>query len=82
MKSFINKTFFLAFTIISALLSSVSSQNTSPGIFKGHLDIGNPRITGSVVYNPVNEEYIIEGAGYNIWFERDEFHYLYNKIRQ
>ncbi len=22
----------------------------------------------------------LTGAGYNIWFERDEFHYLYNEL--
>lgn len=81
MKSFVNKTFVLTISALFALLNAASSQNVSPGIFKGHSDIGNPKIPGSVVYNPDNEEYIIEGSGYNMWFERDEFHYLWRKIK-
>lgn len=81
MKSFIHKTFFLVIILLFALLSSASSQNTSQGIFNGHSDIGNPKLPGSVIYNPVSEEYIIEGAGYNIWFDRDELHYLWRQMK-
>ena len=82
MKSYINKTSLLIISLLSALFNVVSSQNVSPGIFKGHSDIGNPKIPGSVIYNPVSEEYIIEGSGYNIWFARDEFHYLWRQVKR
>ncbi len=36
---------------------------------------------GSATYNSGDQSYSIRGSGYNIWFERDEFHYLYNKIK-
>lgn len=81
MKSYINKTFVLIILLLFALFNAANSQNISPGIFKGHSDIGNPKIPGSVIYNPVGEEYIIEGSGYNIWFKRDEFHYLWRQIK-
>src|SRR4030043_71174 len=81
MKSFITKTFIAAISILFALLNIASSQNSSSGIFKGHSDIGNVELAGSVLYNSENQEYILEGSGYNIWFERDEFHYLWRKIK-
>jgi regulation of enolase protein 1 (concanavalin A-like superfamily) len=64
-----------------ALLCSVFPQNSSLGIFKDHSDIGNIEVPGSVIYNSENQEYIIEGSGYNIWFERDEFQYLWRNIK-
>lgn len=51
------------------------------GIFPDHLDIGKPKIAGNVVYNTDNQSYNLEGAGYNIWFGRDEFHYAFKKIK-
>ncbi len=81
MKSFITKTFIAAISILFALLNIASSQNSAPGIFKDHSDIGNVQFKGSAIYNSENQEYILEGSGYNIWFERDEFHYLWRKIK-
>jgi len=43
-------------------------------------DIGNPKLEGSSVYEPSDQIYSLKGAGYNIWFDRDEFHYRYNRI--
>ena len=57
------------------------AQNNSIGIFKNQADIGNPKIKGNAVYNGELQEYNIKSGGYNIWFNRDEFHFLYNKIK-
>jgi len=62
-------------------LMNVSSAQNPTGIFQGNSDIGNPKTKGSAVYNQVDQSYILKGGGYNIWFERDEFHYLFNKIK-
>ncbi len=61
------------------IFSLASAQNV--GIFQYNSDIGNPKKAGSATYNPANQSYNIKGGGYNIWFDRDEFHYLYNKIK-
>jgi hypothetical protein len=50
------------------------------GIFADHTDIGQPKLAGSASYNDADQSYTIRGAGYNIWFNRDEFHYVYRKI--
>jgi Tol biopolymer transport system component len=67
--------------MLSSILTVASAQNTPVGIFKTNTDIGKPKIAGSANYNPADQSYTLTGAGYNIWFARDEFHYLYNKIK-
>jgi len=57
------------------------AQNQLIGIFQENADIGNPQNAGSAVYNSSDQSYLLKGSGYNIWFARDEFHYLYNKIK-
>ncbi len=51
------------------------------GVFENHGDIGSPKMAGSTVLNESDQSYVIKGAGYNVWFERDEFQYAYNKIK-
>ena len=69
------------FLMFSFIFSLAAAQNTRVGIFQFNSDIGNPTKTGSAIYNSSDQSYNIKGGGYNIWFERDEFHYLYNKIK-
>jgi TolB protein len=72
---------FKLLLIIVLFSAGTSAQNSPVGIFRNASDIGNPGLKGSAVYNPVNQEYTIKGGGYNIWFERDEFYFLFNKIK-
>ncbi len=51
------------------------------GIFDDHKDIGNPKLKGDANYDEKTQTYNIAGAGYNIWFNRDEFQYVYKKIK-
>jgi TolB protein len=51
------------------------------GIFDGQADIGTNVKPGSGNYISQTDQYIISGAGYNIWFDHDEFHYVYKKIK-
>jgi Tol biopolymer transport system component len=59
----------------------VSAQENPVGIFQDHKDIGHPKLTGTASYDATDQHYGLRGAGYNIWFERDEFHYAYGKIK-
>ncbi|WP_430972739.1 TolB family protein [Sunxiuqinia rutila] len=65
--------------LFSLTLSSSLAQNAI-GIFSSHQDIGNPQLAGDAIYDIEEQEYRLSGSGYNIWFERDEFHFLYNKL--
>ena len=70
----------LFFMIMVSINLSIA-QNPSIGVFQSDSDIGNPKKTGSAVYDQTYQSYTLNGGGYNIWFGRDEFHYLYNKIK-
>ena len=72
----------ILFTIILvSSFSSIFSQATSLGVFRYAADIGHPKNAGSSTYDAATKTYNLKGSGYNIWFNRDEFHYLYNKMK-
>ncbi len=54
--------------------------NTPIGIFDGQSDIGSAVVPGSASYDPAAKQYTITSAGYNIWYQRDEFRYLWKKM--
>lgn len=59
---------------------SVSGQTAAIGIFTNAADIGKPKNAGSSSFDTETQTYLLKGSGYNIWFNRDEFQYLYKKI--
>jgi hypothetical protein len=54
--------------------------DTPIGIFEGQSDIGSALVPGSASYDPKTRQYTINSAGYNIWYTRDEFRYLWKKM--
>ncbi|HEY0655680.1 MAG TPA: DUF5050 domain-containing protein [Chryseosolibacter sp.] len=65
--------------LLAGLAQICGAQNTV-GVFSAATDVGNPKIKGSTSFNAIDQSYSVKGAGYNIWFARDEFHYAYRKI--
>jgi hypothetical protein len=53
---------------------------TPIGIFDGQSDIGGAIVPGSARYDAGSKQYTVNSAGYNIWYTRDEFHYLWKKM--
>ena len=58
----------------------MTAQNDDLGIFQASTDIGDVKIAGSAEYLAGEDSYVIRGAGENMWFSRDEFHFLYKKM--
>ncbi len=54
--------------------------NQPLGIFEGQSDVGAALVPGSANFNTSTGKYTITSAGYNIWYSRDEFHFLWKKI--
>lgn len=54
--------------------------NTPIGTFDGQSDIGGPLVPGSASFDAKSGQYTINSAGYNIWYTRDEFRYLWKKF--
>ncbi|REA64436.1 hypothetical protein DSL64_02480 [Dyadobacter luteus] len=69
------------FLFIAAIGISISFTADKPiGVFQHSQDIGKPKLAGSSIYNASTREYRLLGSGYNIWFARDEFQFLFKKI--
>jgi hypothetical protein len=54
--------------------------DTPAGVFTGQSDIGGAVVPGSASFDPATRQYTINSAGYNIWYTRDEFRYLWKKM--
>lgn len=63
------------------LIGSIAMAQNAVGIFTNHVDVGNPKVKGAATYTITDQSYNLKGGGYNIWFNRDEFHYAYQKIK-
>jgi hypothetical protein len=53
--------------------------DTPIGVFQGQSDIGSALVPGSAEYDSSTKQYAIHGAGYNVWYTRDELRYLWSK---
>ncbi len=54
--------------------------DTPIGIFDGQSDIGSALVPGGASYDAATAQYTIHSAGYNIWYTRDEFRYLWKRM--
>jgi hypothetical protein len=54
--------------------------DTPIGIFTGQADVGSAVVPGSASYDPATKSYTIHSAGYNVWYTRDEFRYLWKRM--
>lgn len=50
------------------------------GIFEGQSDIGTAVVPGSASFDAATGKYTIASAGYNIWYYRDEFRFLWKRM--
>jgi hypothetical protein len=56
--------------------------DTPIGIFEGQSDVGSALVPGSASYDAATGQYTINSAGYNVWYTRDEFRYLWKKMSE
>ncbi len=75
MKSF---PLFLTFLL---LMTGTSLAQNKLGIFDNHTDIGPCKHAGFATYNAEDQTYTIGGAGFNMWFAEDQFHYLWTTLQ-
>lgn len=73
---FLYKFLFFIFTF-----SAYSAFSQKVGIFDGHTDVGKNVKPGSATFIPETEQYVISGAGYNIWGDHDEFQFVWKKMK-
>jgi hypothetical protein len=56
------------------------TTNTAWGSFEGQSDVGGALVPGSASFDASTQQYTLHSAGYNIWYSRDEFVYLWKKM--
>src|SRR5919112_1223290 len=62
-------------------LISITGNAQDLGLFEGHTDVGQNVKPGSAVFIPATGQYVISGAGYNIWADHDEFQFVWKKMK-
>ncbi len=71
-------------TLLIGVLSFTLLVSLAParrvGEFRTSKDIGHPKQAGSARFDKQTQTYTLRGGGYNIWFARDEFQYLFKTI--
>lgn len=72
------KTLTVLFVLTLFYTAAFSQLNRD---FAYNQDIGSPAIRGKTEHDPNAQTYILIAGGYNIWFNRDEFHYAYNMVK-
>src|SRR5271155_1298702 len=68
--------------LLCFLFLYTASASAQPiGVFEGHGDVGTHVKPGSTTFIPVTGQYIVSGAGYNVWADHDEFQYVWKKMK-
>jgi TolB protein len=73
------KYLFLIYCFTCTSLDVISQS--SIGIFESNSDVGKVLKKGSAVYLPQTNQYVVSGSGQNIWFNQDEYHFLWKKMK-
>ncbi|WP_163717875.1 PD40 domain-containing protein [Mangrovibacterium lignilyticum] len=67
-------------TLNFMLNSCENKKEVHIGQFNFQSDIGFPKLEGSASFDSISGEYHLAGAGENIWFDKDEFQFISQKI--
>ena len=68
-------------------ICAVSQINSSPtqqakvGSFDDQTDVGQVKKPGSAAFDREGEKYTIKGSGANMWSNRDEFHFVWKRMK-
>ena len=67
--------------LAAILLAFARAQQKPVGQFDSHEDVGGVATPGSVVYDTEHQTYTIAASGTNMWAGKDEFHYLWKRLK-
>src|SRR5437867_8811156 len=75
----------LGLSTVTASLAVVAARAPAPqsalGLFEGETDVGQGTKRGSVTYDASRDQYTIAGSGANMWFDRDDFHFVWKRVQ-
>src|SRR5204863_9680485 len=67
--------------LLFLVLPTAPLQGSPLGQFEDQSDVGSPKLAGSATYDAVSQEYSMSAAGFNMWANRDEFHFLWKRMK-
>lgn len=76
-----NNQLLLVLALLALSVNPVFSQKNMLGVFESQSDIGAGVKPGSATFIPQTGQYVISGAGYNVWGDHDEFQYAWKKMK-
>lgn len=80
-KNLVTTTTLQAIALVCFLNNASFGQRNPLGIFEHHQNVGEPKIKGSAVYDEEEQTYTLSGAGINMWYDTDQFHFAWKKIK-
>ncbi|MCJ8167333.1 biopolymer transporter TolR [Pontibacter sp. E15-1] len=80
MKNKFSRALLFSISLLTLCSLSALAQQKPLGVFEGSTDIGNVLKPGAATFDPKTGQYEVSGSGYNIWFDHDEFHYLWKRM--
>ena len=69
----------LAAHVTGAALTLPLAAQSRPGLFESETDVGAAK-KGASSYDPVQQIYVIDGSGQNMWGDRDDFHFVWKRL--
>lgn len=61
--------------------ATVQADEVPQGLFEGQTSVGSPKLSGTSTYDAAQQQYTLTGSGTNMWFGRDEFHFVWKKLQ-
>ncbi len=71
----------LSFLFVCVFFSYFSDAQNKIGVFQGQSDVGNVKTKGLGNYDSLNQKYMIGSTGENMWFGKDDFHFVWKKLK-
>ena len=66
--------------LLSVFLTMTMMAQSQNSFFPETKNVGNPAISGKLLFNPESQTYEMTGAGLNMWAEKDEFFFAARKV--
>jgi len=70
-----------AITICGASQIHSSPTQQQVGSFEGQTDVGQVKKPGSATFDSEDQTYTIQGSGANMWLGRDDFHFVWKRMK-
>lgn len=70
----------MRFSFLLVVAAGFAAAQSRVGIFEGRADVGDVLTAGRVSYDADSKSYAIDASGENMWFAKDEFHFVWKKV--